>query len=183
MLASNISKWMDRNKTAIDETVAQTIGVEGTLLSKMAKEGVFGGTDVREKHQFNRALVGRWVGLDEKLELGGTQGVTYSTVPMRTMRSAHFVAGDELEAEHDEETIINRIVEQAQQDVALFNINMVRDAWNARDGNYAHDGTSDHLAPFGWRHFLTIDGLHVSGSASTAVAGINASTQALWKNP
>lgn len=182
VLSSNLPQYLDRMKNAVNETVSQTIGLEAGLFQKIRKT-YDGGTTCKEKLQFNRAAVGQWAAMDQKITMGGTRGPSQNEVAMRRLHSAHFIAFDEVDAQGDEKTVINNIVSQAKEDVDLFHLSMIRDAFHSRDGNYAHDGSSNFLAPYGWRHLLTIDGLHVTGSAVTNILGINASTQSLYRNP
>lgn len=180
-LNQTLPKWVDRSKNAINETVLQTYPITALLIDKI-KRDYTGGLTIQEKLQFTKANVGKWVAMDEKLSLGGTRGPTWLSTAMRTMRSAHFIGGDELESQDSDEVIINNLERQAKEDVALFHISMIHDALWSIDGNFAHDGTTDFLAPFGFRHLLTLDGLHITGSSTTSIQGINASSQALYRN-
>ena len=180
-VAQTLPVWVDRAKNAINETVLQTFPVDALIIDKIKKDYT-GGLTIQEKLQFTKANVGKWVAMDEKLALGGTRGPTWLSTAMRTMRSAHFIGGDELESQDRDDVIINNLERQAKEDVALFHISMIHDAMWAADGNYAHDGITDFLAPFGFRHLITLDGLHVTGSTTTAIQGINASTQSLYRN-
>lgn len=170
----------------INETIPRTF-LAGRLLSRSKRNWSTGLTWDYEL-QFNTSEIGEWVGAGEKLALRGTRATTRGSVPRRFYQWGWFKAYHELDhnsgrgGRTTREVIVD-ILKQAKEDACVAIVTALENVILALDGNYAHDGTGGNfLLPFGLRYWFTIDGLHITGDTSRTIAGINPSTQTLWKN-
>lgn len=166
----------------INETIPRTL-LAGMLLRRARKDWS-GGITWSFDLQFNRAEVGEWVGVGQKLGLRGTRPLTRGSVPRRTYQWAWYKDYQELDPNKGTFEVVQDILEMAKEDAGVAIITALENAITSYDGNWAHDGAAsgDFLLPFGWRFWITIDGLHITGNSGYTVGGINASTQPLWQN-
>ncbi|TXH53326.1 MAG: hypothetical protein E6Q97_13505 [Desulfurellales bacterium] len=171
-----------KGTVALNETVERTMGLTGDIFKK-ARKFSDSGITISEKLQFNKAETSQWTGVGQKISMKGTQPPTWNQFPRRFLRSAHFLSHQEIDYQKNEKTVLNDIAAQALEDVALGFILALHEAFNAPDGNYKHDGDANYLAMFGWRHHLTLDGLHITGDTSKSIGNINPYSQPLYRNP
>lgn len=171
-----------KGTVALNETVERTMNLTGEIFKK-ARKFSNSGISISEKLQFNRAETSEWTGVGQKLDMKSTKPVVWNTFPRRFLRSAHFLSFEEVDHQKDENTVLNDIAAQAEEDSALGFMLMIHEAFNAVDGNYRHDGDLQFLAMFGWRYHITIDGLHITGDTSKTIGGINPNTQTAYQNP
>lgn len=184
-LTSTLDRYMERGRgtVALNETTDRTVGLAAKFFNR-TKKTWDGGNNLREKLQFNKSEVAQWVAVGSKIDFAGTKEITWSSWPRRALRWAWFLDYLEIDTNKSEEECLNDIAAQALEDAMLSVIQMLRDAWDAEDGNYMHDGTGgNYLRMFGWRHLLTINGLHITNDSTKSIGGINPSSQALWRNP
>jgi len=170
-----------RKTGVINETTERTIGLTAEIF-KRTRKTADSGNYFKDKLQFNKAETAQWVGAGQKIESASTPPITWTEWPRRFLRYNHFIDYSEIDTQKDEAEILNDLVKQAREDSDLSIVLALHEAFNSRDGNYAHDGTSNYLQMFGWRHIITPDGLRIDGQ-SAALGGLNPTTQPLWRNP
>lgn len=180
--SQTLDKYVGRGRKTpvVNETVERTVGLVAEFFRRL-RRSQDSGLLIKEKLQFQRtANVAQWVLASQRTAAGDTKAPTWAEYPRRFARFHHYVDYSEIDTQKDEFEILNDLLAQAKEDVDLAVIQLLHDAFMAPDGNYAHDGNSENLRMFGWRHFITPDGLHIAGQGS--IGGINPTTQSLWRN-
>jgi hypothetical protein len=165
----------------INEIVGQDF-IFGRLMRRTRMD-MEGGTAINFPLQFNRSDVSQWSHPHAKLELKGTKPPTWGTVPLRFRTWGWFKPYAEIHFNRGREQVLLELMNLAKEDVGIDLGMGFEEAFMAVDGNYLHDGSGDDfLLPYGWSYWCTIDGLPINGSALATVAGINPTTQPLWRN-
>lgn len=182
VMSQTLDRYVGRGRKTpvVNETTERTVGLVAEFFRRL-RRNQDSGLLIKEKLQFQRTTnVAQWVLAAQKTAAGDTKAPTWAEYPRRFARFHHYVDYAEIDTQKGEEEILNDLLAQAKEDVDLAVIQLLHDAFMARDGNYLHDGTSENLRMFGWRHFITPDGLHFAGQGS--IGGINPTTQSLWRN-
>lgn len=182
LAATTIDKYLTGKKgkwPVINDAVSRDFAFSRLL--RRAEMKVDGGRLLDFRIQLDRAQIGEWAGPFTEVKLGTTPAITTGTVPWRFYQWGLFWPFRDIDLNRGDAALVD-LMKQSKSDLAVGLCEAMEAAALARDGNYTHDGTEDFLMMYGLLHWATLDGLHVTGDTSRAIAGINPNDKPNWKN-
>lgn len=182
LLRTTLPKYLSQTKLGwVNDFVPRTFLV-GKLLRR-AKASEDGGLNITFDVDLEAGAQPQWVGPYEELSFATTTPPQRGSVPWRFLQHAWTKSLHEIDLNKGDKVVVIDLLQQAKEKINTSAVAMLEDTFMAKDGNQDHDeGGAQFLKPLGLRYWGTIDGLHITGSTSRTVGGINPNTYANWKN-